>query len=79
MERIDHKIRIKTVGDTVRGLDIIASFCVRTIMIINLQKAKVMVFQNGRILSYYEKRYFNGDVNSLYLLTNIWVYLLLRN
>ena len=52
------------VGDTVRDLqaqiDIIARFCARTNMKINLQKTKVIVFRNGGILRYYEKWYFNG-------------------
>ena len=52
------------VGDTVRALqaqiDIIARFCARTNMKINLQKTKVIVFRNGGILRYYEKWYFNG-------------------
>ena len=52
------------VGDTVRDLqaqiDIIARFCARTNMKINLQKTKVIVFRNDGILRYYEKRYFNG-------------------
>ena len=53
-----------SVGDTVRALqaqtDIIERLCAWTIMIINLQKTKVIVFQNGGILRYYEKWYFNG-------------------
>ena len=52
------------VGDTVRALqaqiDIIAKFCAGTNMKINLQKTKVIVFQNGGIVRYYEKCNFNG-------------------
>ena len=41
-------------------IDIIARFCERTNMKINLQKTKVMVFRNGEILRYYEKWYYDG-------------------
>ena len=71
------------VGDTVRALqaqiDIIARFCVRTNMKINLQKTKVIVFQNGGILRHMRNGILKELLLKLYLLTNILVYSQLKH
>ena len=54
-----------SVSDTVRGLQaqirIIANFCQRTGMRMNLSKTKVVVFRNGGFLREYERWYFDGQ------------------
>ena len=54
-----------SVSDTVRGLQaqirIIANFCQRTGMRVNLSKTKVVVFRNGGFLREYERWYFDGQ------------------
>ena len=68
------------VSDNVRPLqaqlDVIAGFCNRTGMKINLSKTKIIVFRNGGYLREKEKWYFNGqqiETVSMYKCMGIFV------
>ena len=68
------------VSDNVRSLqaqlDVIAGFCNRTGMKINLSKTKIIVFRNGGYLRENEKWYFNGqriETVSMYKYMGIFV------
>ena len=58
-----------TVGRLQKTIDVIAAFCKKWGLIVNLSKTKVMVFRNGGTLRQNEKWYFNGsrlEVVSMY-------------